>query len=500
MRHLLTASFIVLLHLVRAAGPFTLHVWAPKEAGDAVLLYRYEDLLTLRTIRVAEAVLDKDGRATLSGHTEGTSRMQLRIGDAVADLFLRPGSVLHVEWPGPDPRVPRSLNRPAHVPIVFRDMDPLDINALTSDLNERLDDLLMEDLATDAVGGMQALEVIRKEGDAPDSTRRPPTLFITPDLSAARVDTFERKLKRFYQGIEDPWFDHYLEYGVAGLRHGPRSNGRDLYERYLKGRSLHYDDPEHMRFIRGFFEELLFTFALRYHEQDLLHALQHGGFGTLKDIMARHDFLAGEERLCELVTLDQLYLLHGHPPLRRKDAERLLAQAVESAAFPEHRAIAANMLWDITAMREGSELPAMRLQDLHGKDVDMETLREGPLLLVLTATWCTYCELEMAGLERLHREYKDLIPIVVVSLDPDPASVRTYLEQHPGRDLRWLHAVAERQLREDLRLRSLPTFFLVQDGKLVRSPAPMPSSGLGEVFHRTRVEAERAGRIKVWDD
>jgi hypothetical protein len=78
--------------------------------------------------------------------------------------------------------------------------------------------------------------------------------------------------------------------------------------------------------------------------------------------------------------------------------------------------------------------------------------------------------------------------------------VNAYLKRYPSRDFRWLHAAAEQQLREDLRLRNLPTVLIVQDGMLVRSPAPLPSGGLGELFHRAKVETERDGRIKVWDD
>lgn len=500
MRKFLSLTAVLVLHLASMAGSFTVHVSAPKEAGQAVLLYRYDDIFTMRTTRVAEAMVGADGKATLSGTVEGTQRMQLRIADAIADLYVRDGSVLHVEWPGPDPRVPRSLNRPVRVSIVFHEMDALDINALTSDLNERLDDFLMEDLATDAAAGMQALDIQRKEGQEQDSANRPPTLFVTPHMSTARVDTFEQKLKRFYSGIDDPWFERYLEYGIAGLRHGPRANDKELNERYLKGRPVLYTDPEYVRFVRGMFEDHLISFAFRYHQAALERAMASGELDSLVAILAKHDFLRDDARLRELVALDQLHAHYNSKQLRRKGVERMLQQAAEHSTYHEHRTIAANMLWDLTAMSPGAELPAMRLNDLKGDAVDLATLSEGPLCLVITATWCTYCELEMVGLEQLHKEYKGTIPIVVISLDKDPAAIKRYLKLHPGRDFRWLHAEAEQQLREDLRIRNLPTVLLLQDGRLVRSPAPLPSGGLGEVFHRARAQSERDGRIKVWDD
>lgn len=494
---------VVLLAVLRSsvwAGSFSVSVSAPKEAGNSVLLYRYDELFSLRTLRVATSVLDSMGHATLSGTVDGTTRMQLRIGDAIADLYVRPGSKLQVEWPGPDPRVPRSLNRAVRVPIVFVDMAPLDINALTSDLNERLDDFLLEDLATDAAGGMQALDIQRKEGAPTDSSSRPPTLFVTPVLSSAHVDTFEFKLQRFYKGIDDPWFQEYLSYGIAGLRHGPRANDRELFERYLKGRPVQYSNPEYVRFVRSMFEDILRSFALRNHSAAFGLAMAEGNLDSLKAILSKQDFLRDDPRLCELVALDQLHSGYNSKLVDAAGAERMLKHAAERSIYPEHRTIAANLLWDLTTMKPGSPLSAMRLTDLNGKPADEALLNEGPVCLMFTATWCTYCELEMAGLAQLQKEYDGIIPIVVISLDKDAAAVKSYIKKHPEQKFTWLHAEAEQQLREDLRLRNLPTVLLVQDGKLVRSPAPLPSGGLGQVFHRARVNAERDGRIKVWDD
>ena len=55
-------------------------------------------------------------------------------------------------------------------------------------------------------------------------------------------------------------------------------------------------------------------------------------------------------------------------------------------------------------------------------------------------------------------------------------------------------------LREDLRIRSLPVFYLLNDGVLARSPAPAPSNGFGALFNQAKVNAAKDGRIKVWDD
>jgi hypothetical protein len=84
--------FLLFVHATAWAGNFTLHVEAPDHVGKAALLYRYDDLFTLRPVRLAAAPIGDDGRATLTADVEGTAKLQLRIGDVVGDLFARPAS------------------------------------------------------------------------------------------------------------------------------------------------------------------------------------------------------------------------------------------------------------------------------------------------------------------------------------------------------------------------------------------------------------------------
>src|SRR5690606_23270832 len=99
--------------------------------------------------------------------------------------------------------------------------------------------------------------------------------------------------------------------------------------------------------------------------------------------------------------LDQLYLHHNSKPLGREPVARTLERAAASSTYPEHRTIAANMRWDITAMRPGSPLPPLLLLDLQGRKATLDSLLTGSVCIVVTESGCTYCELELAGLEKL---------------------------------------------------------------------------------------------------
>lgn len=483
-----------------AAQDAVLHLQALNNKGQVAQLYRYDDLFTLRTVRLTEALIGDEGSATLTAPVEGTTKLQVRIGDVSGDLFARPGSIYQVTFPMLAPGVARSLNGTAKVALVFTDLDRTDVNAITTDLNDRIDAFISQDLATDEIGGMQAVDVKRKPGvQQTDTARRPSTLFITPTLSRLRVDSFETKLHHFYRELNDPWFARYMDNSIAGLRHGPRVNDKDLHDRYLKKKPVVYDDPEYVRILRSIHSEQLHL-AERFHGDALQRAFDLTDADSLNAVLSLNDMLKEDPQLRELVMIDLIYQQYHGRLVPRAAAEKILGQVAERSAYPGTRRVAANMLWDLTAMRVGSRLPALRLEDLAGKEPDMNELLSGPVCLAVTASWCTYCELEMVGLEQLSVEYKDVLPIVIICLDPDLDAVKKYRKTHPDLNAMWLHAIGEQRLREDLRMRSLPAFFLLNDGVLARSPAPLPSSGLGALFHQVRVNAEKGERIKVWDD
>jgi len=494
MRKLLTILLLPCALLLSAQT--TLRITAPGHPGQQVLVYRYLDLFTLRTQLLSTTHADGQGSALLQVEVKGRTRAQLRIGDDRADLYLEPGARYDIIFQRSSTTA-RSVSGTAQAELLFNGMDALDINALTSDLNERLDAFIAEDLATDQAAGMQAVDVLRRGGTPPpDSSARPNTLFVNPSWSEARVDTFERKLRRFYAGVDDPWFMGTLEYGVAGLRFGPRANDKELFERYLKDRPVRYDDPEYVRFVRSLFEDHLMRSPFRSHEVELQQAVIRGDADSLKRIFAQHDFLRGDDRLCELVLMNELYTQYNGKVLDRNGIRMVLQHFADRSTYPEHRILAADMLWDLTAMRPGSQPPALQLKDRTGATVELDSLLKGPVLIAVTAGWCTYCEMEMSALDKLYAEYGKVVTFIGIGLDPGQEALNAYLRLHPQRDWTWLHAADAASLMDALRMRSLPQFFLLNDRDLVYAPAPMPSQGLPAILHRLKTEAEEKGKIK----
>ncbi len=492
----LLLGFLLTGSLALNAAPVQMQVDASSYPDQRVTLYRYMDLFTRRLEPIAYGRTDSEGKVLLNVEVDGTQKALLRIGIIGADLWLRAGEY-HVEMPAPAPDQVRSISGSARVNLTFVDLDPLEVNALMSDLNGRLDAFLAENLATDQDAGMEAVAKARSGTGTlvPDTTGDRPPIFLSPNWSESRVDTFAQKLLKFYAGVDDPWFHQNVEYGIAGLCLGPRVKDRDLFNSYLKDKPVLYDVPEYVRFFSAFFTDHILRFPFRSDTDALLRNIRTARTDSLKILLAKHDF-ANEERLNELVLITGLYAQHSNSLFDGAGILIVLRDVEQRSRFPEHRALAANMLWDLTAMMVGTVLPPVSVMDTAGQLLALDTLLHGPVCLMVTMIGNPYSEQEMVALRKLEEEYRSYIRFVNIAVDRSPSELGQWLRSKPAHVGTWVVPADQQKLFDQLRLRSIPAFYLLDGQLLTTSPGPRPSQGLGAELHKMKVKKDQEDLIR----
>lgn len=477
------------------AAPVTIVLEAPAYPAQEVVLYRYADLFTQRLERIALGRTDARGHAVITADVDGTQRTLLRIGKVGADLFLRPGQY-HVQMPPPGAGTVRTISGAARVDLVFLDLDPLDVNALVSDLNDRLDAFVASDLATDANAGMEAVAKARSGRPAPppDSLKRP-DLYTSPRWSAARTDSFALKLRKFYAGVNDPWFQQEVEYGIAGLGMGPRATDREMFNRYLKDRPIFYDVPEYVRFFQNFFDDHLLRHPFRTDPDLLLAAVKHARIDSLNALLSKNEFLK-DARLRELVLLNGLYRQEGNKLFDHDGIVASVRKIAQASPYPENRLVAANMLWDLTAMAPGAELPEVELIDAQGRPTQLNPGLAGTACLLLTTIDNPYSAQELQALEALANEYAPYARFICVALDRTPGSLSAWLAQGRQGPFSWYVPADQQQLLDHWRIRNTPVLFVLEGAQITASPGPLPSQGLGAFLYKLKVKEEQERRLR----
>jgi len=119
----------------------------------------------------------------------------------------------------------------------------------------------------------------------------------------------------------------------------------------------------------------------------------------------------------------------GRPSARRPVGPSLIALSI---AFTS-----ALHAQDQIGLAVGSTPPAVTLEDLDGKPVDLtQWIGKKPVLLEFWATWCPLCKALLPRVEAAKVAHGDEVEflIVAVGVNQSPRSIRRYLDKHamPG--------------------------------------------------------------------
>jgi len=116
----------------------------------------------------------------------------------------------------------------------------------------------------------------------------------------------------------------------------------------------------------------------------------------------------------------------------------------------------------------GAPVPAIKVESLTGKKIDVASYRGRVLLLDVWASWCGPCKQELPMLDAMARRVKAQgIEVLAVSVDQERANVDKFLKGHGHWALTIAHdpagAIAER-LQPD----KMPTSYVIDRAGIVR--------------------------------
>jgi thiol-disulfide isomerase/thioredoxin len=108
------------------------------------------------------------------------------------------------------------------------------------------------------------------------------------------------------------------------------------------------------------------------------------------------------------------------------------------------------------AMRAGDPMPTVRLVNLKGESVSLESYRSQPVLVNAWGTWCGPCREEMPMLVKLQEQYRKAgLKIIGINFGDSRAKLEAYLKTNPLGFETWLEGADTDSTRELLRRRAV---------------------------------------------
>ncbi|MEN8176708.1 MAG: TlpA disulfide reductase family protein [Pseudomonadota bacterium] len=151
-----------------------------------------------------------------------------------------------------------------------------------------------------------------------------------------------------------------------------------------------------------------------------------------------------------------------------RQRRRLLVAMGAAALLP----LGPAMAW-LNPLEDGQPAPALRLPDLSGNSIDLESYRGKVILVNFWATWCPPCIRELPSMRRLKETLgSEGLEILAVNRQESPRRVAQFLKQTPVNFPVLLDESAESSKAWNAEV--LPTSFLVGPGGHIRYTAVGP--------------------------
>jgi thiol-disulfide isomerase/thioredoxin len=156
----------------------------------------------------------------------------------------------------------------------------------------------------------------------------------------------------------------------------------------------------------------------------------------------------------------------------------------------------------IRFVRDPDSAPDLKVKDLDGRELTLQTYRGKVVLLNFWATWCGPCRAEIPALIRIQDAYKDRLQIIGMDVDDDdndPERLRTFVKD---KGINYPVAMTSASVRLAYGgISALPTLFVInQEGKMVQKHVGLFDPALYEIEARALLNMPIPARVETFED
>jgi len=422
-----------------------------------IRLYSYSNLITLKPIKLAQDSVGKKGtyRFELNLEPNEVKTVYFAVERFKSyDFYVEAGKTYELNFDSLDYAVQDEYYSPliSEFPrLNFKlPSDSLELNNLIAQLTMELIGFSILDFA----------EVVR--------TR-----------NIAKMDEFKFRLDSLFRGKGNDFFKNMVEYSFAELEFTARLKRNSYFvSKYFSKRPFLYDHPAYMFFFDVFFDKYIYSTSRKISIRDLdLNILQKRNYTALLDSLGKDTLLKGEvvRDMVLIKNLSQMYFSDFYP---RDSVYLLMKDISQLSKFKKHRDIATSILTEMNLHQKEKPMSALRLRDVHGDPINIDTMRGQYIYLMFFTTYCTVCYPEFAVIETLVNKYADNIHFVSVSMDVNFLKFFYFMQDY---EYSWdfYNFSKNFDIEANWDVQVLPHAYMINPkGVVINANAPMPSQYL----------------------
>jgi thiol-disulfide isomerase/thioredoxin len=151
-------------------------------------------------------------------------------------------------------------------------------------------------------------------------------------------------------------------------------------------------------------------------------------------------------------------------------------------------------------VRDPDSAPDLKVKDLDGRELTLQTFKGKVVLLNFWATWCGPCRAEIPGLIRIQEAYKDRLQIIGMDVDDNDAErLRAFVKD---KGINYPVAMTSVPVRIAYGgIGALPTLFVINpEGKMVQKHVGLFDPALYEIEVRALLNMPVPARVETFED
>ena len=298
------------------------------------------------------------------------------------------------------------------------------------------------------------------------------------------TDSLIRELEPEFASDGSNFFRSYrkFRYGILKLNEG-LTDLETLSRDYLGPEVMEWH-PGFVELFRNMFKDFIFYYSQTDEGKGLKQLInRQQDFRQARELLQKHPAV-WSDTLAEMVLIQEISELFYRGDYHK---EALLIMLDSMAAHPvstEFGTFAAQVRHKLASLETGHSPPPIALLDLEGKLCTLDDFK-GKYTYLFFGTPDHYgCMMEYPFLQSFTEKHSEYLQVVTIMASEDKSKLEDFMTRN-GYKWKVLHYEYQPAVLTDYQIRAYPTAYLLdREGKLLLSPATLPSDGFEQHLFR----------------
>lgn len=422
--------------------------------GETIKATVYEDFFTFKQTTLSQSIIE-NGKFELSFHPQQTCQILLQIGTKSTSLFVNPEGSYNIGLEFNEVKNEgRAFNQLLDLYFIVPEVTPLNsaIKAFNDDFKKFM------------TANRQLFVIQRAD---------------------KKVDDFVLKQENRIQNETSVFLKNYYKYALANLRDISGYSEDKIYSKYIENQEILYSHKEYMNFWVQYFKNDFDELTLSKKGLNIMKAL---GFENnidlaIQEIKSTKGF--NSEQVAELYLLQGLFEVYHIERLKPELIISLLTDISRSSSYEQHRVIAKNMIANLNHNSPNRQLEAFDVINKNGEKLSFNQFFNQTIYLNFWSAKSIPSLREMSIVKKLNEKYGEKIHFISISIDGQNA-FNEACEQFQF-DWNVFHLANKAELIDNFDLRTLPAYFLIDEGgKILQAHTKGPAEIEEQLYRMTR--------------